>query len=201
MKESTFEYAEDVISKAMMFAISAHSGQFRKHSRTPAIIHAMEAAVVVSTLTSDPNVIAAALLHDTIEDTDVTIDQVRRMFGDRIAELVVVETEDKHSDISPEESWMMRKQESINELSELNDIEGKMVWLGDKLSNMRSFYRMYVKSGKEMWNSFHQKDEKMHEWYYRSILRELSELKDYEAYKEYKWLTEQIFGQVDANES
>lgn len=194
MKESTFEYAEDLISKAMMFAIAAHSGQFRKDNRTPAIIHAMEAAVIVASMTSDPEVMAAAILHDTIEDTDVTAEQIEKMFGDRVSALVATETEDKHREISAADSWMLRKQESIDELSHITDINAKILWLGDKLSNMRSFYRMYVKQGSAMWDRFHQKDPAKHEWYYRAILRELAVLSDEEAYKEYSWLVDQIFG-------
>jgi len=194
MKETTFEYAEDIISKAMMFAISAHSGQFRKDKRTPAIIHAMEAAVIVASMTGDMELMAAALLHDTIEDTDVEPEQVRTMFGERVAALVCSETEDKHREMSAEDSWMLRKQESIDELKAETDIAVKMLWLGDKLSNMRSFHRMYMDVGDEMWNRFHMKDKSKHEWYYRTVCDAISELKDTQAYQEYTRLINIIFG-------
>ncbi len=193
MKESSFEYADDVISKATMFAVAAHSGQIRKDGVTPAIIHAMEASVVVSTLTSDQDVMAAALLHDTVEDTDVTAEQIKKMFGNKVAALVAGETEDKHSEIPASESWYMRKKLSIDELKNTADKNIKILWLGDKLSNMRSFYRTHLVKGKEMWNDFNQKDEKMQEWYYREIADALYEFKDTPAYIEYIYLMNKLF--------
>ena len=194
MREASFEYAEDVISKAMMFAIAAHSGQYRKASRTPAIIHAMEAAVIASTLTHDQEVMAAALLHDTVEDTDVTPAQIRVMFGEKIAKLVAGETEDKHREMSEADSWMLRKQESLDELKNAADINVKILWLSDKLSNMRSFYRLYVEKGDAMWQMFNQRDKKKQEWYYRTIAEALTELRDTAAYEEYIMLTDKVFG-------
>lgn len=195
MKESTFEYAEDLISKAMMFAIAAHSGQYRKDKRTPAIIHAMEAAVVAASLTGDHEVMAAALLHDTVEDTDVTADQIEAMFGVRVAALVASETEDKRKEMPAEDSWMIRKEESLNELKREDDLAVKMLWLGDKLSNMRSYYRMYRKYGDEMFEQFHQKDKNMQAWYYREVAKAMPELKDSAAYEEYVGLVNKIFGE------
>ncbi|HBL41136.1 MAG TPA: phosphohydrolase [Ruminococcaceae bacterium] len=194
MRESTFDYAEDIISKAMMFAIAAHSGQYRKDARTPAIIHAMEAAVVASTLTSDQDVMAAALLHDTVEDTDVVSEQLQAMFGEKIADLVANETENKRREMSGESSWMIRKQESIDELRASENINVKILWLSDKLSNMRSFCRMYEQKGDEMWNEFNQKDKTKQEWYYRSVAQAVSELADTSAYREYIMLTDRVFG-------
>lgn len=193
MKEEIFEYADDLISKATMFAVAAHSGQFRKDGITPAVIHAMEASVIVSTITGDQAVMAAALLHDTIEDTDVTPEQIKRMFGDKVFRLVAAETEDKHREMSAESSWMMRKKASIDELKAEKDTDVKILWLGDKLSNMRSFYRLHLKEGKNMWQSFNQKDEKIQEWYYREIADALSDLKDTAAYSEYVYLLNKVF--------
>ncbi len=194
MKESTFEYAEDIVSKAMMFAISAHSGQYRKGSRTPAILHAMEAATIIATLTTDEELMAAALLHDTVEDTDVVPEQIEAMFGPHVAFLVASETENKRENIDARESWQVRKEESLKELRDLDNIEVKMLWLSDKLSNMRSFYLLHEHNGDEMWNKFNQKNPKIQEWYYREIADLLSDLKDTVAYKEYIELVDKTFG-------
>lgn len=193
MKETTFDYAEDVISKAVMFAIAAHSGQFRKDGKTPAMVHAMEAAVIASTLTSDPEIMAAAFLHDTVEDTDVVPEQIEKMFGSRIAKLVASETENKRREMSSKDSWQIRKEESINELHEATDINIRILWLSDKLSNMRSFYRSYRKQGSAFWNSFNQSDPVKQEWYYREIEKELEPLKDTAAYEEYVALLNKVF--------
>lgn len=193
MKESTFEYAEDLISKAMMFAIAAHSGQKRKDGRTPAIVHAMEAAVNAAALTPDPEVMAAALLHDTVEDTDVTPEQVKKMFGERISALVSSETEDKHPEMNASDSWLLRKQESLDELRAATDPAVKILWLSDKLSNLRSFWRIYREVGDKMWERFHQKDPAMHAFYYREIARALADFKDTAPYEEYIELYHKLF--------
>ena len=200
MKDSSFEYAEDIISKAMMFAIAAHSGQYRKASRTPAIIHAMEAAVIASTLTTDQDVMAAALLHDTVEDTDVTLEQIRKMFGEKIATLVAGETEDKHREMSEESSWTLRKEESLEELKNAADPNVRILWLSDKLSNMRSFYQLFLTGGDGMWQMFNQKDKKRQEWYYRSIAEALKDLAHTAAYQEYIMLTDKVFGKESTHE-
>ena len=78
--------------EAAKFAIEAHSGTERRGKAYPYILHPMEAASIVATITNDPEMLAAALLHDTIEDTDVTFEQIRDRFGERVATLVQCET-------------------------------------------------------------------------------------------------------------
>ena len=72
----------------------------------------------------------------------------------------------------------------------------KKLWLSDKLSNMRSFYRIWKKEGSSMWNWFHQKDQVKQAWYYRTIRESTEELKDFEAWTEYSDLVDQIFQEV-----
>ena len=78
--------------KAVKFAVEAHQGTERRGKGYPYIIHPMEAAAIVATISNDQELLAAAVLHDTVEDTDVTIEQIREQFGDRVAELVQHET-------------------------------------------------------------------------------------------------------------
>ena len=83
-----------------------------KKSDLPYILHPMEAAVVVGTMTDDQNVIAAAALHDVVEDAGVTIEEIEEKFGKRVRELVASETEDKRADLPPSDTWRIRKEES-----------------------------------------------------------------------------------------
>ena len=76
-----------------MFAVKAHAGTERRGKGFPYIVHPMEAVAIAATITSDQEILAAAALHDTVEDTDVTIDQIRCEFGDRVASLVKAETD------------------------------------------------------------------------------------------------------------
>lgn len=76
-----------LIQKAMQFAVEAHRGQRRDDGR-PSIVHPIQVAKIIEMVTDDENLIAAALLHDTIEDTDVTWDLLNGAFGSDIADLV-----------------------------------------------------------------------------------------------------------------
>ena len=179
--------------EAVCFAVQKHSGQTRKLNQGPYILHPMEVASIVGTMTTDPDVLCAAVLHDTVEDTDASVEEIRERFGARVAELVTSETECKRRDLPGEQTWLLRKQESLAFLEQSGDMAVKMLWLGDKLSNLRSFYREYARSGSRFWEAFHQKDPAMHAWYYRSIARCLGELSAYPAYREYELLMNALF--------
>lgn len=186
----------ELFEKALCFAAEKHSGQRRKRASTLYIFHPMEAALIVSTMTSDQNVLAAAVLHDTIEDAGVTAEEIEKEFGARVKELVLSETENKRSDLPAEDTWFIRKQESLEELKNSQDVAVKMLWLGDKLSNARSYYREYLKSGDALWNNFHEKDPKKQAWYYRTVAECVSDLSEYDAYKEYVRLIDKVFENV-----
>ena len=184
----------ELVSEAVAFAVKAHDGMRRKKSDIPYILHPMEAAVIVSTMTSDQNMIAAAALHDVVEDTEITIDEIEEKFVKRVRELVQSETEDKRAEIPPSESWRIRKEETLEILKNTDDIGVLMVWLGDKLANMRSIYRDFKAEGNAIWQKFNQKDPAEHAWYYRSIIKLTERLSDTSAWLEYKTLTELVFG-------
>lgn len=184
----------NTLEKAIIFATNAHEGQYRKLAKTPYILHPLEVAAIISTVSDDLNLMAAGVLHDTVEDCNVDPKDIKKEFGSRVAALVASETEDKLSDRPPADTWMERKEESLLMLENTKEKDVLILWLGDKLSNMRSFYREYLKSGNEIWNSLNQKDPKMHEWYYRKIADLLIPLKDTAAYMEYAELVDKLFG-------
>ena len=184
----------ELVSEAVVFAVKAHDGMRRKKGELPYILHPMEAAVIVGTMTSDPNLIAAAALHDVVEDAGITIEEIEEKFGTRVKELVASETEDKRADLPPADTWRIRKEESLLELKNTDDMAVLMVWLGDKLANMRSIYRDWKVEGDAIWQRFNQKDVKEQAWYYRSIITLTERLSDTSAWLEYKTLTEIVFG-------
>ena len=184
----------ELVSEAIAFAVKAHDGMRRKKSESPYILHPMEAAVIVGTMTDDQCLIAAAALHDVVEDAGVTIEEVEEKFGKRVRELVESETEDKRADLPPENTWRIRKEESLEELANCGDTDVLMLWLGDKLANMRSFYRIWRNEGKDMWQSFNQKDPEQQFWYYSTIAELTSPLKDFPAWQEYSELVKTVFG-------
>ena len=186
-----------LLEQAIIFATERHSGAIRKSEKTPYILHPFEAASIVSTMTSDEEVLTAAVLHDTVEDTSTSILEIEERFGVRVAKLVASETENKRKKQKASSPWRLRKEESLKELRDTDDINVKMLWLGDKLSNMRAFYRSWKRNGNALWENFNQKDPAQQAWYYRTIAELLSELKDYEAWQEFSWLVSLVFKDVD----
>ena len=182
----------ELLDRAIVFAVRAHAGTERRGKGFPYIVHPMETIEIVATMTPDQELLAAAALHDTVEDTDVTVEQIRDEFGDRVAELVAAESEDKDCGVSKEESWHARKQAAIDRLASASR-DSKIVALGDKLSNMRAIARDYSIQGDALWNIFNTKDRKEHEWHYRELAVALQELQDTFAYKEFEQLINQVF--------
>lgn len=185
----------NIFEKAVAFAMKAHEGQTRKDGSVY-ILHPLEDATVVGTMTNDLELLAAAVLHDTVEDTPVTAQDILDNFGERIAELVAHETEDKRPEMKASDSWKIRKEESLAVLKDAG-IETKMLWLGDKLSNMRSLARDYDKIGAVVFERFNEKNPKEQYWYHSTILEYISELSDYPAYKEYEKLVNHVFNEED----
>ena len=184
----------ELLDRAIMFAVRAHAGTERRGKGFPYIVHPMEAVEIVATMTPDQELLAAAALHDTVEDTDVTIEQIRAEFGDRIASLVASDSDEKVSGVSAEQSWVIRKQAAINRLSHASH-DAKTVALGDKLSNMRAIARDYAMQGDDLWNLFRVKDRRDHEWHYRGLADALRELQETFAYQEFESLIDQVFGE------
>lgn len=182
----------ELLDRAIIFAVQAHHNTERRGKGFPYIVHPMEAVEIVSTITSDQELLAAAALHDTIEDTDVTVEDIRREFGDRIADLVHAESDQFTEGVSEEDSWHDRKQAAINRLAATSH-DGKIVALGDKLSNMRAIWRDYQIKGDDLWNIFHVKDKASHEWHYRGLAASLADLSDTFAYQEFVRLIEDVF--------
>ena len=143
-----------MLDHAIIYAVNAHSGTERRGKGFPYIVHLMEAVEIVATITPDQELLAAAMLHDTVEDTDVTVADLRREFGDRIAKIVEAESDVRQEGESDEESWHRRKQEAIDRLRNA-PMEAKIVAMGDKLSNMRAIARDYELKGDSLWKLFH----------------------------------------------
>ena len=182
-----------LLDRAIIFAVNAHRNTERRGKGFPYIVHPMEAVEIVATITPDQELLAAAALHDTVEDTDVTVEDIRREFGDRIANLVHAESDQFTEGVSEEDSWHDRKQAAINRLRNAPH-DAKIVAMGDKLSNMRAIWRDYMTKGDDLWNIFHVKDKASHEWHYRGLADSLSELAGTFAYKEFVALINQVFG-------
>ena len=188
----------NLLDRAIIFAVKAHHNTERRGKGFPYIVHPMEAVEIVATMTTDQELLAAAALHDTIEDTDVTVEQIRAEFGDRIAQLVHAESDQINGEVfngvngDEEATWHDRKKAAIDRLAAAPH-DAKIVAMGDKLSNMRAIWRDYQLKGDELWKIFHVKDKASHEWHYRGLATSLRELSDTFAYKEFVQLIDEVF--------
>ncbi|MCR4841883.1 MAG: HD domain-containing protein [Eubacterium sp.] len=181
-----------MVESALQFAAVAHKGQLRKGGRIPYFAHVLEASGIVHKISDEAELIAAAALHDVVEDAGVTVDELRERFGDHVADLVASVSENKRSHLPAAETWEIRKKEALEALREAG-LETKTLVLGDKLSNMRSCKRDHDVEGDAMWEKFNCKDKRMQKRYYHDVLDALGELSDTYAYKELKTLIDDVF--------
>ncbi|WP_081773733.1 HD domain-containing protein [Treponema sp. C6A8] len=162
-----------LLEEAIIYATVLHQGKIRKFRNIPYILHPMEVAQILSTLTDDQDIITAGILHDIVEDTDGTLGEIEKRFGERVAFLVSSESEKREPGEDETESWERRKESSIQVLKNSTDMGVRMLWLADKLSNIRSLAQVYAEQGDAMWERLHQKDPARHRWYYQSIAETL----------------------------
>lgn len=177
-----------LLDRAILFAVQAHAGTPRRGKGFPYVVHPMEAMVIAATMTDDQEILAAAALHDVVEDTDVTLDELRARFGERVAGLVDTESDRLDEGLD----WRARKEEALKRLRNASR-DGKIVALGDKLSNMRAIARDFTSKGEVFWDLFHIKEKSVHAWRYHALLDALSDLSDTYAYQEFEFLVNRIF--------
>jgi (p)ppGpp synthase/HD superfamily hydrolase len=154
--------SEDTIFKAVQCAVRAHSGQFRKGTRIPYIIHPLRVAETLIEYDCSEEVVIAGILHDTIEDTAITVDDIVRSFGEKIADLVVHASEPDKSD-----TWENRKQHTIEYLKDA-PMDVLLITCADKLDNLRSIQNDYVRAGEAVWSRFNRPKD-YQRWYYQAL--------------------------------
>lgn len=147
---------------AIQFAAAAHSGQYRKGTNVPYLIHPMRAAATLLDAGCSEKLAVAAMLHDTVEDCFVTYEQIEALFGAEVAELVRGASEpDKAA------SWEERKQHTIQLLSTASE-DLLLVAIADKIDNIRSIREDIEMRGDHAWTRFRRGPEQQR-WYYQSL--------------------------------
>jgi (p)ppGpp synthase/HD superfamily hydrolase len=154
--------SDAIIFEAIEFACKAHKGQVRKGSRLPYIYHPLNVGRTLLEAGYENDIIVAGFLHDTIEDTSVTREEIASAFGERIASLVLATSEKNKSD-----TWENRKQETLDELATAPP-EVLAISCADKLDNIRSIRSDLGKIGDEIWKRFKRPRESQ-SWYYTSL--------------------------------
>lgn len=179
-----------MIEKAKRFATNAHAGQTRKNSKAPYITHPIRVAKRLEMFGCSEALIAAAYLHDVVEDTDVALEDIEETFGTKIAELVAAHTEDKSK------SWQERKQHTIDTLKHANK-EVKYLIVADRLDNLLGLEKDLKEKGDAIWENFNAGPDKQ-KWYNENVVRNMYvglEVKDIPAFfKEYEETVKRVFG-------
>jgi guanosine-3',5'-bis(diphosphate) 3'-pyrophosphohydrolase len=110
-------------------------------------------ALILERLGFNEEVVIAGLLHDLVEDTNVTLGEVRRSFGDRVAEIVAGCSEEKLDSEGRKRPWSDRKSDHIEVVKQAN-YEVRAVVLADKLHNLISI-ELDLSEGRPVWSTFH----------------------------------------------
>ncbi len=124
----------DKLQAVLDFATMAHKGQLRKYTGDPYILHPIEVMLMIKCVPHDEAMLAAALLHDTVEDTDVIIEEIRQQFGDDIADLV-----DDLTDVSkPEDGNRAVRKAMDRNHSAKSSPRAQTIKIADLIRNSRS---------------------------------------------------------------
>lgn len=178
----------DKIDKAIKFATNAHKNQRRKTTGEPYIVHPVSVMNIVCRYTDDEDIVCAAVLHDTIEDTPTSAEDIENCFGEKIKNIVVQESEpDKNW------SWEQRKQHTINRIECCNDKGCLLIACADKLDNLNCCLHAKKEIGDDVWKHFKRgyKDQK---WYHTSLLKAFKkQMPDCKIVDEYESVVNELF--------
>ncbi|MBC6491498.1 HD domain-containing protein [Flavihumibacter stibioxidans] len=162
-----------LVPKAILFAARHHQYQLRKGTRVPYMAHLMNVCRILVEKDCRDEIVAAGILHDVVEDTPVTIQEVESEFGPVVAELVRGATElDKleKKAIEKEATWKARKKQTIHFLEHEASLDQLRVSAADKLDNLRNIYDDQKRIGKKVWERFSAPRNKQN-WYFGEIAR------------------------------
>lgn len=148
----------NLIHEAVLFAEKAHRGQGRKGTEIAYITHPMEVMQILASVNGAPELLAAGVLHDTVEDTGASVEELRAEFGDRVARLVESHSEEKSR------PWQERKQHTIDTLNS-GDRDTRLLIMADMTANLRSMYSDHLRVGNRLWERFNA-PRQLQAWYY-----------------------------------
>lgn len=173
-----------LLNRAVAFAVRAHEGQKRKEGDTPYIVHPVEVALILAQRGFSDTVLAAALVHDVVEDTPITLAQVQDELGEEVAKLVAPLTHDGSL------AWEEKKKAYIETIRAASDAV-KAISTADKIANAHSLLAAHEAQGKEIWTRFNRgRDKKI--WFENAMLAMLRESWKHPLVDEYAELVAQL---------
>lgn len=176
--------AGDIIERALQIAVAAHKEQVRKDNGTPYVVHPIMVARIVERYGFGEMVIAAALTHDALEDTEVSEAALRTELGDEVVDIVTAVSEDKSLE------WEDRKQQYIEAVVAASE-ETKAVSVADKIHNAECIMRGHALLGAKVWEKFNRgKAKKL--WFERTLCDQLKAVWKHPMLEEYDRLVRQL---------
>ena len=169
---------KEKIDFAFVYATEKHSKQFRKQTKIPYIVHIYEVYQYLREEGADQTTLIGGILHDIIEDTGTTAEEITNNFGDEVAKIVESESEDKRL------PYLERKTLHMQRLSKCDE-RTKLINCADKLSNLRSIYLDLCYFKDDVWNKFNGSKDEIKK-YYGMALEALKSISDREIYKKLK---------------
>lgn len=159
-----------MVFRAIKFVAEAHLGHYRKGTNIPYISHLMNVMKILCESGCDQETITAGILHDVIEDTSVSIDQLERLFGKRVANIVsgASEPEELLQDVNKINNWRQRKEQTIEFVRHKASLEQLLVSCADKLDNSESIKQDYAMAGEKVWDRFNAPKSDQH-WYFKTM--------------------------------
>lgn len=151
--------------QALHCAADQHRHQAMKGGQIPYMAHILGVAGIVALYGGTEDEIIAALLHDTVEDTGLTLDDIGTQFGANVAEIVAGCTD---TDEDPKPPWRERKEEHISAVCSASD-SVRLVYAADKLQNARAMLKDYRVVGGRLWGRFNGGKAGTF-WYYRAMI-------------------------------
>ncbi len=136
MQESRPQDDLTIVKKAYDYSLKHHDGQTRA-SGEPYLVHPLEVALVLAEMKMDPVAVAAGLLHDSVEDTSVTIEDIQKEFGEQVAHIVEGVTKISKIDFATREEQQAENLRKMM-LAMVDDIRVVLIKLADRLHNMRT---------------------------------------------------------------
>jgi len=184
------------VNKALEYSAKAHIEQKRKGTDIPYISHPYAIGMILSNAGCSEDVIIAGILHDTVEDTEVTLDDIRTKFGENVSAIVA-----GCSEPDKDLSWEERKQHTLDELKHASS-EIQYVACADKLHNISTMIEEHKIIGDAVWQRF-KRGKDQQSWYFHGLLDSLAEggLYGNPLYREFKRAVEVMFGRHEYNNS
>ncbi len=174
-----------LIKKALYYAAEKHDGQYRKGTKVPFIVHPVLVAFTISKYTYNEDIIVAAILHDIIEDCDISIAELTNLYNKNVSNMVEELSLPKSKKLE-KSVWCKKKKEYISHISKASK-ETLTIVAVDKMVNMEAYFNYAITGQTKLLNELFGGTLQDYFWYYEKVFQVLElNIKSYPVTKDYK---------------